>query len=294
MSPLKFVLIGGLLSSFGFGISDFLSKKVSDRVGALRTLFYSQVVSNVFVAFFCFGRFSTSELTMPLLGLLLLCTLLHIVGYIFLYHSFKIGKLSIVSPISSAYVIFATLISFMFFGETFRSSKLFILAIIIIGIMMSVIDWKDLKDGLQAEDFAVGVPQALFALAIFSFSDPLWNSFLEQVSNWQIWVLISRGLLILILFGYFLVSRKGFQLAGVKQVRARLFWMGLFVAVGQLGQYWAFNKSVDTTSLIIAVSSTYPLVTAGLAFVLLKERLAVNQYIGVGLTMTGLLLMPFI
>lgn len=294
MSYLKISLIGGLIASLGFGISDFLSKKVSDRLGAMLTLFYSQIVSNLFVFVFCLGRFSIPSFSLSLVSLLFLCTLLYTLAYVALYQSFKIGKLSIVSPISSAYVIFATLISFLFFGETFRSNKLIILVVIIAGIMLSVIDWEDLKDGLQAEDFARGVPQALIALALFSFTDPLWNSFLERVSNWLVWVFISRLLLILILFAYFIFKKRSFCIAKLKKISARLVWMGLFVAIAQLGQYWAFSQSFDTTSLIIAISSTYPLVTAGLAFALLKERLAVNQYIGVALTMAGLILMPFI
>ena len=46
-------------------------------------------------------------------------------------------------------------------------------------------------------------------------------------------------------------------------------------------------------SVTIAASAVFPLVAVVLAFVILRERLVSNQLVGIGLVITGLLMLGF-
>jgi len=79
-----------------------------------------------------------------------------------------------------------------------------------------------------------------------------------------------------------------------KSIIPRLTAVGFFEALGAGGVAWGFAASSDTTSIVIAVSSAYSLVTAVLAFFILKERLAGNQYWGIAMIVAGLFLIPLV
>ncbi|MFH1863720.1 MAG: EamA family transporter, partial [bacterium] len=217
----------------------------------------------------------------------------NMIGYLALYKSFEVGKLSVVSPISSSYVILASLVSFFFFGETFSNLKIITLVLIICGVILTAIDIKGIRDGLDLRDLSKGVPEALLVFLIFGIYVPFWDKFLEG-SGWVIWVILVRIILAFFLVIYRKVIQKkdlGFNGKGLFYL---LIFVAFFEALGSFGSSWGYHSSSNTTSIVTAATSTYPLITATLAFVFLKERLARYQYAGIALIILGLAISPFI
>lgn len=64
--------------------------------------------------------------------------------------------------------------------------------------------------------------------------------------------------------------------------------IAVFEAIAGFGNSWALNATENSTSIIIAISSAFPLVTMLLGYIFLKERLVLNQYIGAFMIIGGI------
>jgi len=293
MSNITIAILGGVLGMLGYGISDFVAKKAIDKIGNLKTLFYTQLIGVFFLAIYFFNDRSMPSFDLKNIITIFLFGFFNMIGYLALYKSFEVGKLSVVSPISSSYVILASLVSFFFFGETFSNLKIITLVLIICGVILTAIDIKGIRDGLDLRDLSKGVPEALLVFLIFGIYVPFWDKFLEG-SGWVIWVILVRIILAFFLVIYRKVIQKkdlGFNGKGLFYL---LIFVAFFEALGSFGSSWGYHSSSNTTSIVTAATSTYPLITATLAFVFLKERLARYQYAGIALIILGLAISPFI
>lgn len=293
MNNLSIAIIGGALGMFGYGISDFLAKRAIDQIGVLKTLLYSQVIGVILLSLYLIQNPALPVFSFERLVTVIAFGILSAIGYVALYRAFEIGKIGIVSPISSSFVILAAIVSYVFFGEFFSALKTLALSLVIIGILLTAIDVKNLRNSLRQSAVSKGVPQALLVFLIFGIKEPLWDRFVEG-QGWVVWVVLVKIVLALVLFVYAgVVQHQGVQ---IKQ-RLLVFWLilvALFETVASLGNSWAYNASTNTTSVIVAVTSVYPLISAFLAFALLRERLLTHQYFGVGITISGLVLLPFL
>lgn len=278
---------------FGYGISDFFAKKTIDELGSIKTLFYVQLLGAFMMAPYLVFNYSPPRPNSTSAPFILLFGIFNFLGYIMLYGSFKVGKISIVSPIASSYSILASIVSFLLFREHFSFLKGAALSLVLAGMFTTAVDFRKLKDGFQSSDFSKGIPQAMLSLLIFGLYVPFWDAFLER-GGWMFWLIIVRLIMASIVFAYYLFIKKKSLLLKNKSLFSWLFLATFFEVLATMGNTWALNASTGTTSIIVALTSAFSLVTAGMAFIFLRERLAFNQYLGIILIGGGLVLMPFI
>jgi drug/metabolite transporter (DMT)-like permease len=293
MNNITIAIVGGLVGMLGYGISDFIAKKSIDKIGNLKTLFYTQLFGVFFLLFYFIKDISVPVFDFKNVVSILLFGFFNTIGYLALYRAFEKGKLSIVSPISSSYAILAAVVSFLFFGETFSQIKIITLFLIILGILLTATDLNSLKSGLGRKDLSKGVPEALLVLLVFGIYVPFWDKFLSG-PGWVVWVILVRLVLAFILLIYQCVIKKDNLKFSGKNLIYLLLFTSLFEAIGSFGSSWGYHSSVSTTSIVTAITSTYPFITALLAFTFLKERLAINQYAGIAIIILGLALSPFV
>jgi drug/metabolite transporter (DMT)-like permease len=293
MNPIQIALFGGMMGMFGFGISDFFAKKTIDRIGAFRCLFYSQIIGAGFASVYLAHDSSLPVLSVLTISCILLLGAFLAIGYLALFKAFEAGKASIVSPIVSSFAIISAGVSFFFFGESFSRIKILALGLVIFGIVLASLDIRDLRNGYSTAVLSKGVTQALVAALVFGIFFPFWDRFVEG-EGWAVWIILERGIIATVLLVYSTLTGKEANLPRQRPIILGLFLIALFDAVAIFGSTWALNASVDTTSIVAAVSSAHPLVTSSLAFALLKERLLVNQYIGIVVIISGLVCFPFV
>ena len=105
----------GLTAAFGWGGLYFVSRFAVDRVGILRTLFYSHLVGLLLLGPYLFfsgelARQLTSSTLDAWLWLMVAATLNTLAALIDLY-ALRIGLLSIVTPITATYGIITTILA---------------------------------------------------------------------------------------------------------------------------------------------------------------------------------------
>jgi drug/metabolite transporter (DMT)-like permease len=313
-------ILFGLIAALCWGTADFIAGRVSRLVGVIQTLFYVQ-----FGALLC-----TSVLLAlrpgapaPHLGAWALAGVIalgNFFGTLLLYRAFAIGTLAIVSPIASGFAIVTALLS-LAAGErpaplALTGAMLLIGGVIVVSRMSRHQETEPRTENPNKETtdhgprttddtqhatrtrilnsqfstlhspLPAGVPEALGVT--ICFGGALWALDYVTPSLGILWpLLVTRavetfGALLLLL------GRKTAPVHLSRTIWPWLFGASLLDTVAFL----AFTSGIGSTytSIVTALASLFSAVTVMLAWVILRERLSVGQWAGVGVILAGVLL----
>jgi drug/metabolite transporter (DMT)-like permease len=268
-----------LASSAGWGTADFLGGLSAKRLSILVVAAVSQAVGLAFtlcvVAAVWRGPSDPAVLWIGALG-----GLAGAAGLTALYRGLAIGRMGVVAPIAAMSGLVPVIVGLVAQGDRPAAMQVAGMALAIGGVVLAARS----ADPEHGSRVATGVGLALAAAALLGMMvvaldaggdrDPVWTVFMVRVSSvsvlWTV-VAVRRPSL----------ARERIQLstvaaAGVLDNVANL----LFVLASARG----------LLSLVAVLGSLYPVVTVLLARVVLHERLARWQLIGVVAALTGVAL----
>jgi len=227
------------------------------------------------------GRWPVITLPLVLWGLLLAA--IGAGSLMLLYRGLALGPMAVVSPIGGAYAAVTVILAVLFLGERLSPLQIAAVALTSAGVVLASTDLRVLVATLGRP--APGVRVGFIAMLGFG----VWGLFLALA------VRSFDGLAIV------LVSRfagTALMLTAVVVRRApppadrRRGTLGLVLAVGVLDTIanlsYVLGFEAGYVSIVATAGALYPVVTALLAIRLLRERLAPNQYAGIGILMAGL------
>lgn len=282
-------ILGGVGAMLGWGIADFFAKKTVDKIGDVKTLFWAQTLGILPLLVYFLLNYSTPHITVSAISLLVLYGIIDAFGYTFFYKALEKGKVSVVSPILATFAAFAVLISAFLFGEQILPIKWLALGVVFAGILLTSIDLRGLRDGsLDKEDLVKGLPETFAGVALFAIWFPLWDNFVSK-GDWAFLVLGLRAVISLTVL-LFAKSTKIRLVVKEVDIWKLLILIGLFDGGAYLTLTWGFGATT-LTSVVTMLSAAYSLPTLILARIFLKEKLAVNQWIGVVSIIGGLVLL---
>lgn len=280
-------IISGLLSMLGWGISDFFAAKCSRKIGAILTLFWAQIFGFFIVLIYFFSKFPSFEINnIPkFLPIVLFAGFLFTVATVAFFEGFIKGKVSLVSAMGSSYVWIIVLLSIIFFNEILKTNQIIGITLIILGIPLLSIN---LSEFLENKIFNVftGTKEGLIAmfgwgLALFLIIPASRNL------GWFLPVFIVRLSMILFLAIYIIFSKRSFKINFQPPTLAILLLIGLLDMVAFFA--YSFGVEKEYASIVAPIAASFPLVTIILARVFLKERLALNQVLGIASVIIGLI-----
>lgn len=280
-------IIGALLSAFGFGSANVVIKKLLENTSIPQTLFMS-FFSGLFCLFILIifrgiplSLDGNTLLTFALFALFEVCL------YIVLYKAFDVTDVTVAATIISTYPIFSTIITVFLFDERFSSLKILAIIMIVIGAIVTSIDFSKVKGGrLSAKSFEKGLGWVLLCLALHAIYFPLLGRFTAD-GSWELRLFGIKLLGTIILFVLFFVIRKIKFQGGANRLGLG-FLLGFLEILGWSGIALASNVSDGMIALIIVIGSSAPIATGILARIFLKEKLNILQYIGVVITVISL------
>jgi len=285
-------ILAGLGAMLGWGISDFFGKKAVDKVSDVVFLFWLQLVGLIAILVYVslFGQWQLAPVDkIPQIFVMAGVNLL--ASYLF-YRALKKGKVSVISPINASYAIFTIPISIFFFKEHVSSSVLFLLAVVTIGVVLTSLDIKGIvRDGFDRKDLSKGVPDVLLSVLLLSIWIPFWDHFLSN-NDWMMSLFLFKIAIMVILTTFMLVQKIDLRITD-KKIFKWIIVSGLLYSVGYISFDWGFGTTPHT-SLITALSATFPAPTLLLSRIFLKERLQFTQWMGVGLILVSLVALGFI
>lgn len=283
-------LIGGLSGMIGWGTSDFLASFTSEKFGHRKTLFWSQIagISLMGAAVLAFTRNFT--LNASLLTTLIIGGMTYTLGYLFFYKAFEIGNVSVVSSVINIQNIFVILIAHFIFHQQLTSLQIPAIILVLIGITLVSVNFKDLKSG--SKGLIVGVKETLLAAIFFGmFFWPI-NEFNSERADWIFVSFTTKfvAILFLVLIAY--VQKFSLKIAlSSKKEKITLAGVGLLEALAVLGV--SFGVSYGDSIIVAPISSALTIVTITLAVIFLKERITKIQALGIILTIFGIILTAF-
>lgn len=273
---------------FAWGISNLFAKGAVSNLGKERTMVAVNIMAIIVMMPLLYVVRDAMRFDLAFFGAILFFGCLDFIAYLTLYKAYEIGKLSIIAPIVSGYAVVTLIVSAVFFGEPFTPAKIVMLILVIIGILLMSVDLAELRNGFSKNDLAKGVPHALFLLIFYGIYIPIWDKFIDDKN----WVIVSTSVRLASVV-IAVIAFKGIRRINLKIESKRLILLviavGLFEAVGTAGFNWGLSNSLDT-SVTAALASAYPLVVLVGAYTFLQERIAPNQYLGMILIVTGVVL----
>ena len=226
------------------------------------------------------GRWPT--LSFAQLPLALACAVTGVAGVLLLYRGLALGPIAVVSPIGAAYVAVAVLLVIAILGERLSTAQAIAIGVTFAGIVLTATDGRSLASALRRP--VPGVWFALLAMAALGS----WAAAMAYATRTQdgltlvlLQRLMSAAILLVILVfrheGPVALDRSGWLL---------VLATGAFDTLANV--LFVLGVQGGSPSIVATASGAYPIVTALLAIVLLREPLAPNQYAGIVVLLAGL------
>jgi len=276
----------GLLSLVFWGVADYLARSYAIQVGSGRTAFYVRFISLlppllVLAIQAYLGRLYT-PIDWPVvwkLGPLLGAVLA--LAYVSYYRGLETGTVSIVAAVSSAWFAVGVILAFIFLGEALSIYQALVIGIITIGIIM--LSGVQPSPGGRPTGFGYGLAAMLFggiATLLFKYmveaAGPMLTSFVGSIGSVMLlWLWLQHSGVII-------------KLPGRKRLHI-LIAAGLLDVTGVL--FMIIGLAQAPIFIVAPLAAAHPIVTMSLAGIFLKERLSTLQWVGVALTILGVIVL---
>ncbi len=271
----------------GWGVGDFIIAALSKKLNLYRVNFWVGIFVFMMWAVAYFAFFFPRTVPLAYWWLIAVYGALSICSSLFFLKAMQVGKISLVSPISSSYGILAMALGLLFLNESLKNTQFLGIFIASIGLVLSMLNLQQLRR-LKFESEVKGLRYALGALVLWGILFTV-NAKIVRTIDWV--TPFFFGGLIILPVSFFIMrhkreGKKGeFSIPDKRQIP-------LFVLSAVLiqGAFFLYLHSLNSfpSALLAPISAGYPAVTILLAHYFFKERMEKVQYIGVALILLGL------
>ena len=281
-------ILFGIVAMIGLGLSNSISKIPSKEEGAVKTVFFRGIFINLILFLILLIFVNDSLFSFKYMVLAFVISLIGYVPLATFYKAMKHGKVGVVSPLANSSVIFTVLFSIIFFNETLFFSQIISIVLIITGIVLISLDFKDLKNS-HLFNLESGIPYALITCFLWGFVFFLFKIPVNVIGPILTLFIVELG--IMIVSGFHLtVSKTGFSFSN-KKVLVYIFLVAFFGAVG--GLFYNFGIQQGNVSIIAAITFSNPLITNIFGKIFYKEKLDPQQYLAIALMVLGIILISY-
>ena len=283
MSVIALSVLYGVVAAIGWGVADFVAAAASKRIGVLRTATGVHISSSVAVAGYFVIVFEPGLLSWAHWAALAAVSVLAVLVYLCFYRALREGPVAVVSPIVSCYAIVVIVLAMVFSGERLSGWQALGAMCSIGGVALASFDPRRRLSGGRIIGLGVGLAVVtMLSIGLLSYAIGL----LSRELGWFLPVYISRTMT-LGLFIPLSVALRQWTLRGVTIPLA----LGVAVAgIVEMGGMFAYARGaeVGVISIVAAASIAYPLIPMLGGIVVFGERLALSQWMGLGIALSGL------
>jgi drug/metabolite transporter (DMT)-like permease len=280
-------VIFGFGAALAWGIGDFGAALVGRRVGSLATVVLVQLSGlAAILGIAAFDR-PTWEGRWTDIVLLVANGVVVAVAYVLHYRALELGPVALVSPLTSAYAVLPIALAWAVLGEDIGLWFGVGALLATIGVVLVSTDPRQFGETTKMR--RDGVPYALAAMVLFGIATFILGV-VSRHAGWLPTVALGRLFTVVALAPLLLVRRPSVTAAGAGVAVA-----GLAVGLADILGIMSFSRGaqVAALSLVSAVSATFPLIPFVGGLVVLRERPAASQALGVLAVVGGLVLLAF-
>ena len=276
-------IIFGLLSAFSYGLADFVGALAAKKIRALAVtaisfsfgLVIALLLSQIMGASYSAETIQTSIFAGISSAIAISC----------LYAALALGPISIVSPLTAVISAMIPVIVDVASGQALSGFALFAVALVLVAVVLVgfVPGEKVTLPSLPALIYSLGA--GLGFAGIFVFLDATS----KDSGLGPLVVMRAVGLSLLILGLFYLAIKNKISLIEKAAFEVKTLALILVAGAGDVLGNVAFLIATREGALAIAavLTSLYPVGTILLAWVILKERIALSQTIGIVMAMAA-------
>ncbi len=277
-------ILFAIITMLCWAVADFLVVKAVRKTSVMKTLVWSQIISSITfviitIVFFGFPSVSTKNILLAA-G----CGFLGAVASFSFYKGLSVGKVAVVAPLSACWTIIVVILSLIFLKETITGLQMIAVSLVIGGGLLLSFKAQDLVS-LNLKNFARGVEYALLTAACWGIYFIVLDVLVTEL-GWFLPTVMTRVASALFLLVLVAVKKEDMSFpsnAGWLIIGDAYFNVTAFIAYG-------IAITSENSSIVAPVAAVTPGLTIIFAFLLLKERIEINQLIGMVAALAGILL----
>jgi drug/metabolite transporter (DMT)-like permease len=282
----------GLLTALTWGGADFIARFATHRIGALRSMFYMQLIGGLLLTVSLpwlggWGHLTDGSGWQPW-AWGVLAGFFNAASGLALYRAFEIGKMAVVAPLSASYPALTLILSWMS-GERLGVIRIAGIICTLLGVVVVAGGEKtpDKNDAAAAQRSGRGIGWAIFASVGFALLFWLLGiRIIPRVGAVQtVWMI--RLTSTVLIAAAILVSKQPMRLP-----RGEVRWMAVGMGALDTGAFVLSNRGMqmEQVAVISVLGSLYGAVTVGLASIFLREHVSRLQWGGIVTIFVGIFL----
>ena len=281
-------IIFGILSMIGLGLNAALAKVPVVKIGPHRTVFFRDMGTSVLL-FISLLFFLNSAVFSPLyIAIAFIISFLGYVPLVTFYKAMRVGKIGVVVPVSNSAVVFTVLFSVIFFMEQLSIVQVFSILLIVIGIVVISVNFKDLRKS-QLFKFSSGIPYALATCLLWGLVFFLFKIPVMVIGPILTALIIELGGMFF--SGIAIATRKeSFRLPD-RRILKYIILVAISGAAGTL--FFNMGVQIADVSIVAALTFSNPWITTIYGRFVYKEKLKTAQYLAILFILSGIVLISY-
>ena len=278
-------MIFGVAAALAWGVGDLGVAIVSRRIGSFATVVLVQIAGLAAIALtFLVGRPAWTGGAGDVL-LLALNGVVVAAAYTLHYRALELGPVALVSPITSAYAVIPIALAWLVLGERIDGSFVVGAGLAVAGVALVTADPRQFGEAVRRP--RDGLRYAIFAMVMFGAAAFVLGV-VSRHGGWLPAVALARVFTVVAIAPVVVARRPAVNARGVRTAFAGLV-VGTIDMLGVV--FFSHGAVVAPLSLVAAVSATFPLIPFVGGLVILRERPATSQALGVFAVIAGLVLL---
>jgi drug/metabolite transporter (DMT)-like permease len=275
----------GLTSALGFGIADLFGAVSTRRLGVPWTVLIIQALNTVLLSLLLLTPIPGSLSASPgVIATIVAAGLLGSVSYFSFFRALQLGPVAIVSPVFASYAALTVVLAIVLGGERVSALAGAAIAAIIVGVILASARGTSSNEPLSWG----GIPFALVATLAWGVASYLFGRSAQEAG----WFLPLWGLRVVefaAALGVVAFLRTTGRLPMVPLGKSVLLACASGLADNAGVAAYARGSQVGLISITGAVSASFPLIVIAGSLILFRERPSARQWVGVLLTVGGLI-----
>lgn len=281
-------ILAAIIAMFGWGISDFLGAQASKALGELRAVLGVQIGG--FISLLIFSPWLWERKAWGLTDLLLISAeaAMFLAANLLFYKAFRLGMVSIISPVLGSYAVIPVLLGITLFKERIGLQGITGICFVFIGLLMTASDWREVSK-LDRNALARGLREALGAMVLNGLIFTILAELTRRLGWFSPVFSIRIGCLVGMLLLFLIKSRPN---TPRWTVSGKALIAGSFDSLAILA--FSIGTRLAPLAIVAPVSAAFPLVTILLAVAIKRERPAPNQWFGTGAIIAGTVMLSLV